>query len=88
MGPTLPDPEFRAVTLVRTGIPVTPPRQTDPMKRQLVLLEDAAPAWRLDDRTREVGRQGIAKAREALRRAEQARRERDGLAEPAQRTAA
>ena len=55
------------------------------MKRQLVLLEDAAPAWRLDDRTREVGRQGIAKAREALRRAEQARRE---ASAPAERTAA
>jgi len=49
------------------------------MKRQLVLLEDAAPVWRLDDRTREVGREGIAKAREALRRAEQARRERDAV---------
>lgn len=40
------------------------------MKRQLVLLEDNPTVWRLDDHTREVGRLGIAKAREALRRAE------------------
>ena len=58
------------------------------MKRQLALLEDTSTVWRLDEHTREVGRVGIAKAREALRRAEQARRERDGVADPAQRTAA
>lgn len=55
------------------------------MKRQLVLLEDDSTVWRLDDHTREVGRVGIAKAREALRRAEQARRE---PSPPAERTAA
>ena len=55
------------------------------MKRQLVLLEDTSTVWQLDDHTREVGRVGIAKAREALRRAEQARRE---ASAPAERTAA
>jgi hypothetical protein len=39
------------------------------MERQLVLLDLEARDWRLDDRTREVGRQGVAAAREALRQA-------------------
>jgi hypothetical protein len=39
------------------------------MERQLVLLEDDQSEWRLDERTREVGRQGVEQAREALRRA-------------------
>ena len=38
-------------------------------------------AWRLDDRTREVGRRGLAAARAALAAAE-ARAERDALAVP------
>ena len=79
------DPVFAAVTPVRAGIPVTPPGFTWNMKRQLVLLEDTSTVWRLDEHTREVGRVGIAKAREALRRAEQARRE---ASAPAERTAA
>lgn len=37
------------------------------MERQLVLLEEDAPEWRLDDETRAVGRAGIADARQALR---------------------
>jgi hypothetical protein len=41
------------------------------MERQLVLLEEAPREWRLDDRTREVGRQGVAAARKALRQAAQ-----------------
>ena len=43
---------------------------------QLVLLDDeTAPeaasrrAWRLDEHTREIGRRGVAQAREALRQA-------------------
>lgn len=40
------------------------------MKRQLALLDETTNVWRLDEHTREVGRQGIAQAREALRRAE------------------
>jgi hypothetical protein len=35
------------------------------MQRQLALL-DNPPAWRLDERTREVGRRGVASARAAL----------------------
>jgi hypothetical protein len=45
---------------------------TGPSSRQvsqLALLEVAAPTWRLDRRTREIGRRGVASAREALRRA-------------------
>jgi hypothetical protein len=38
------------------------------MTRQLSLIE-SPPEWRLDDRTREVGRRGVAEARAALRRA-------------------
>jgi hypothetical protein len=34
---------------------------------QLPLLTE--PAWRLDERTRQIGRQGVASAREALRQA-------------------
>ena len=33
---------------------------------QLALLEDQPREWRLDERTRQVGRQGLAAARAAL----------------------
>lgn len=36
------------------------------MARQLVLLEDEHTAWKLDERTRELGRKGIEAARQAL----------------------
>ncbi|MBV8691387.1 MAG: hypothetical protein JOZ37_18995 [Actinobacteria bacterium] len=36
------------------------------MARQLVLIEDEETAWKLDERTRELGRQGLAEARRAL----------------------
>jgi hypothetical protein len=36
------------------------------MKRQLTLIENKRPDWRLDERTREVGRRGLAQARAAL----------------------
>lgn len=39
------------------------------MARQLALIEVKDRDWKLDDRTREVGRKGIAAAREALRQA-------------------
>lgn len=39
------------------------------MARQLALIEVKDKDWKLDDRTREVGRKGIAAAREALRQA-------------------
>jgi hypothetical protein len=47
------------------------------MERQLALLEQDA-EWRLDDRTREIGRAGVARAREALRAAQQRATERAG----------
>ena len=43
------------------------------MAMQLVLIDETERQWRLDDRTREVGRRGIAAARDVLRKA--ARRE-------------
>jgi hypothetical protein len=52
-------------------------------QHQLSLLPDAA--WRLDERTREIGRQGVASAREALR---EARSGRQAPAERSQRRAA
>jgi len=36
------------------------------MARQLVLIEASDVDWRLDERTREIGREGIAQARAAL----------------------
>jgi hypothetical protein len=39
------------------------------MERQLHLLEPSEPDWHLDDTTREIGRRGVAEAREALQRA-------------------
>jgi hypothetical protein len=39
------------------------------MERQLVLIEDNESDWRLDERTRQVGREGVAAARVALRQA-------------------
>jgi len=39
------------------------------MERQLVLIEEGEVDYRLDDRTREIGRRGIAAARETLRKA-------------------
>lgn len=38
------------------------------MEAQLVLLEDENIDWRLDERTRERGRKGIAAARATLRK--------------------
>jgi hypothetical protein len=36
------------------------------MERQLVLLQDDEPVWRLDQDTRDRGRRGVAAARAAL----------------------
>jgi hypothetical protein len=44
---------------------VTPPEETDDMAEQLPLPQERTP-WRLDERTREAGRRGIASARAAL----------------------
>jgi hypothetical protein len=47
------------------------------MERQLALIDTPAD-WRLDEQTRETGRDGVAQAREALRQAR-----RDALTERA-----
>jgi hypothetical protein len=39
------------------------------MARQLELVDRQATDWRLDERTREIGRQGLAEARRALQEA-------------------
>lgn len=39
------------------------------MTGQLILLDQRADTWRLDDRTIEVGRKGIAEARAVLKEA-------------------
>jgi hypothetical protein len=36
------------------------------MTTQLTLLPSSTSAWQLDDRTRTIGRQGLAQARQAL----------------------
>ncbi len=45
------------------------------MARQLALIESSDADWRIDERTREIGRAGIAQARAAL--AEAVQRSRD-----------
>ena len=39
------------------------------MQAQLVLIDDRPVDWRIDDRTREIGRKGLAEARAALQAA-------------------
>jgi len=39
------------------------------MTTQLVLLDSGRRDWKLDRRTREIGKRGVAQAREALRKA-------------------
>jgi hypothetical protein len=39
------------------------------MATQLPLLDTPSPNWKLDRRTREIGRRGVAEARAVLRRA-------------------
>lgn len=49
---------------------VIPPPDTGHMrKNQLVLIETLEADFRIDDRTKDLGRRGIAAAREALRSA-------------------
>ncbi len=43
-----------------------PPTMMMGMATQLVLLDNEASEYRLDERTRELGRAGVAAAREAL----------------------
>jgi hypothetical protein len=39
------------------------------MERQLHLLEPPEPDWHLDEATKEIGRKGVAEARQALQQA-------------------
>ena len=39
------------------------------MTTQLVLLDSGQRSWKLDRTTREIGKRGVAQAREALRKA-------------------
>lgn len=50
-------------------VAVTPPSQNEGMPRQLVLIDENGRDWRLDDRTRERGKRGVARARKALENA-------------------
>ena len=45
---------------------VTPPGDDGDMTRQLVLIDAKDVDWRLDERTKELGRRGILEARKAL----------------------
>ena len=42
------------------------------MGEQMVLIEERGADYRLDEHTREIGRRGVAAAREAMRRAAEA----------------
>ncbi len=53
---------------------VTPPPHNGDMQRQLVLIDKAPRSWQLDERTREVGRKGLAEARRALASSSRTRR--------------
>lgn len=52
----------------RRAAPLERPGRERADPGQLALLETDEPLWRLDARTREVGRRGVAAAREVLRR--------------------
>lgn len=48
------------------GEAVTPPRDDGAMTNQLILVDAGPDDFRLDERTREIGRAGVAAARQAL----------------------
>jgi hypothetical protein len=54
-----------SLTAPHRALFVTPRPDTAPMTKQLTLI-DTQPNWRLDEKTRRVGRRGIAEARAAL----------------------
>lgn len=51
------------------GVGTRPTGTRAPAAAQLELLETGAVSWRLDRHTRDIGRQGVAKARQVLRSA-------------------
>jgi hypothetical protein len=50
-------------------VTVTPPEDDGGMATQLLLIDATSVDWRLDEHTKEIGRQGIAAARDALAQA-------------------
>lgn len=52
------------------------------MERQLALIEPTTTVWRLDERTREVGKRGVEQARQAMREALAHARIEDGEQHP------
>lgn len=51
------------------GVGTRPTSTRAPVAAQLELLDAGAVSWRLDRHTRDIGRQGVAKARQVLRSA-------------------
>jgi hypothetical protein len=58
------------------------------MERQLHLLEPPEPDWHLDEATKEIGRKGVAEARQALLRARKTTADRRRAEGTGRRTAA
>jgi hypothetical protein len=58
------------------------------MARQLTLIDTSPPAWRIDERTRETGRKGVATARAALQAALAHPSDQPAVDHPANRPAA
>lgn len=50
----------------RPWVGVTPRPHTAGMERQLPLISSGSSRWKLDERTKEIGRRGIAEARKAM----------------------
>jgi len=48
-------------------------KTTHPQRPNQLILLDAQPDWRLDERTRRVGREGLARARAALQASRRSR---------------
>jgi hypothetical protein len=64
------------------GEAVTPPGENGAMTNQLILVDAAPDDFRLDERTREIGRAGVAAARQALAEAVRRSAAAQPLAEP------
>jgi hypothetical protein len=58
------------------------------MERQLHLLELPEPDWHLDETTKQIGRKGVAEARQALQRARRITAEQRRAQADSRRTAA
>lgn len=67
---TLATARFHRVSVSERLVPLLshPPVMVETMNDQLRLLQPDEPPWRLDEHTRQVGRQGLRQARAALHR--------------------